>query len=92
MSNKINEVTESIKSKLSFDDYKPLAHNDGVMSKHSDIKTSKHPDGKKVKRTFYISQEVADQIDDRYAKNLTEKRKIDKSDIVTDALAMYFGK
>ena len=106
MADKINKVTDSIKSKLSFDDYqvstvpnaiKPESHNvvkteehNSINTEsHNDIKTSSHPDiikVKKVKRTFYILEEVADQLDEFYAKRLGEKKKVDKSDIVTQAI------
>ena len=110
MGNKINNVTDSIKSKLSFDDYPvpndiiPEGQHDIKMVKHTDIKPLGHnsvkpechntiipesqPDIKvrKVKRTFYILEEVAEQLDEFYAKRLGEKKKVDKSDIVTQAI------
>lgn len=114
MKNKIDEMTKSIKSKLSFDDYTPSIHNDIKTLSPKDIETSEHnsviPDKhnevnklenndvvmskhnaiKKVKRTFYILESVAEQLDALYAKKLTEKKKIDKSDIVTQALTQLF--
>lgn len=188
MTKKINDVAESIKSKLSFDDYTPSQHKDVIDT--SDIKTEKQPidiraplrhayiyvmqkgDGtckiglskspenrplnlslflktklkiagyyesqncyfdekkihsilaeyslggeffnlsyfqiksmlngvynfedyvnpikNKVKRTFYILEEVAEQLDTLYAKFLTDNEKVDKSDIVTQALLKLF--
>lgn len=89
MSKKLDDVTKSIKSKLSFDDYTPSSPNDAVTSEHKNIKTEK-PNAvikpKKVKRTFYILEEVAEQFDDFYAKKLSEKCKVDKSDIITQAI------
>lgn len=90
MTKKINDLGESIKSKLSFDDYQPSTQNTikpdvgnaNIMVKHKAIK--------KVKRTFYIREEIAEQLDALYAKLLTEKKKIDKSDIVTQALLNLF--
>lgn len=101
MSKKIEEVTESIKSKLSFDDYEPslpnaltpLQHNDLKQELLKNQKTESHNDIKKVnkvKRTFYILESVADQLDEVYAKKLTQKKKVDKSDIVTQALKNLF--
>jgi len=115
MADKLNKVADSIKSKLSFDDYQvsipahnaiiPESHNVVKTSQHTDVKTEEHnsvkteshnaimlesqPDVikvRKVKRTFYILEEVADQLDEFYAKRLGEKKKVDKSDIVTQAI------
>lgn len=86
---KIKEVSESIKSKLNFDDYEPSVSKDGEKSENKDIKTAQHNDikkSKKIKRTFYLLEEVAEQLDDFYAKKLGERIKIDKSDIVTQAI------
>lgn len=77
----LKEVTESIKSKLSFDDYTP--------SQHPDIKPSKQKDvvkAKKVKRTFYLDETVVEKLDSFYAKKLSEKQAVDKSDVVAFAL------
>lgn len=120
MADKLNKVADSIKSKLSFDDYQvsmpahnaimPESHNDIKTSQHTNLKTEEHnsvnteshkaiipesqPDVikvRKVKRTFYILEEVADQLDEFYAKRLGEKKKVDKSDIVTQAIKNLLG-
>lgn len=86
MSEKIKDLAESIKSKLSFDDYKPATQkktdfgNAGIMSN----------DVKKVKRTFYIQEDIANQLDALYAKKITDRKKVDKSDIVSQALTNLF--
>lgn len=82
MSNKIKDVQKSIKSKLSFEDYRPSEQNTVIKSRRNAIK--------KVKRTFYIQEIVADKLDTLYAKFITDKKKIDKSDIVTQALLKLF--
>lgn len=113
MADKLDSVTNSIKNKLSFDDYKVSSPNAIIPESHNDIKpeppkdlkpegnnsvkTESHNDSvpeyhndiikvKKVKRTFYILEEVAEQLDEFYAKRLGEKKKVDKSDIVTQAI------
>ena len=90
MSKKINEVEQSIKSKLSFDDYTPSTQNVVMPDFGNTSIMAKHKAIKKVKRTFYILENVAEELDALYAKKLTEKKKIDKSDIVTQALMMLF--
>lgn len=106
MKNKLDDVTQSIKSKLSFDDYTPsnpnaiitekhkdilpLKLNYDQTSNHNDVNTECHKDIKKVKRTFYIREEVADKLDALYAQKIMQKKKIDKSDIVTQALINLF--
>jgi len=90
MPKKINEVAQSIKSKLSFDDYIPSTHNTITSDCNNSIIMAKHKDIKKVKRTFYLLESVAEQLDALYAKKLIEKKKIDKSDIVTEALMKLF--
>ena len=82
MTKKIEDAAESIKSKLSFEDYKLSTHNTVIKFRRNNIK--------KVKRTFYIREEVAYQLDALYAKFITDKNKIDKSDIVTQALLKLF--
>lgn len=89
MSKKINDVAESIKSKLSFDDYTPSHNTIKPEGGNSVIKT-KHNALKKVKRTFFILESVSDQLDALYAKKITDKKKVDKSDIVTQALMNLF--
>lgn len=106
MADKIKNVTDSIKSRLSFDNYKASTlPNDAMPESHKDINTEKPKDlkpeshnsvmdarhtdiirSKKVKRTFYILEEIADRLDEFYAKRLSEKKKVDKSDIVTQAI------
>lgn len=91
MSKKIKEVSESIKSKLSFDDYTPSIPNAVNTEEPKNIKTEapKHistEKPRKVKRTFYILESVAEQFDEYYARCLTDKKKIDKSDIITQAI------
>lgn len=86
MSKKIEDLKQSIKSGLSFDDYTPSTHNNIKPDAGNDVIKVKHNAIKKVKRTFYIREEVADQLDALYAKYITEKKKVDKSDIVTQAL------
>src|SRR5688572_27996216 len=86
MSKKIEELKESIKTKLSFDNYTPSTHNTIQPDVGNTVITSKHKAVKKVKRTFYIQETIADQLDALYAKLITEKRKVDKSDIVSRAL------
>ncbi len=92
----INTVTNSIKSKLSFDDYKPSMQPNLIeeLRKFVEKKKAKEeqvaiPKAIKVKRTFYILESIADELDEFYARKLSEKKKkkkIDKSDIVTQAL------
>lgn len=91
MSKKIKDVSESIKSKLSFDDYTPSSplQIDLMQECHKAIKPERQKSNK-VKRTFYILESVADKLDEVYAKKLTEKKKVDKSDIVTQALTNLF--
>lgn len=81
MSNKLEKVTESIKSKLSFDDYTPSQQPDIKPSEQKDVVKSK-----KVKRTFYLDESVVDKLDAFYAKKLSEKKQVDKSDVVAFAL------
>ena len=81
---KITEVTESIKSKLSFDDYETSEHTDIKTEEHIDIKKVK-----KVKRTFYIPEEISQRFDDFYAKKLGQRVKIDKGDIVSQAIINF---
>ncbi len=81
MTKKIKDAADSIKSKLSFDDYKP--------SEHNDIKTEEQKHVikvKKVKRTFYLDERVVEKLDSLYAKKLSEKKPVDKSDVVAYAL------
>lgn len=88
MSKKIKEVTESIKTKLSFDDYTPSTHNDIYKSENKEVKTEQNNDSKvkKVKRTFYLDEQIVDRLDEFYVKKLSKKQKVDKSDIVAQAL------
>ena len=98
MAKKIEELAQSIKTKLSFDDYTPSTHNtitpdagNTVLPDcNNDVIMVKRKAVKKVKRTFYILEGVAEQLDDLYAKLLTQKKKVDKSDIVTQALLNLF--
>lgn len=90
MSNKLDEVAKSIKSKLSFDDYTLSTHTTIKPEEGNTVIKAKHNAIKKVKRTFYIREEVADQLDALYAKFITDKKKVDKSDIVTQALLKLF--
>lgn len=98
MTKKIQDLAESIKTKLSFDDYTPSTHNtitpdlgDTVIpDSGNDVIMVKRKAIKKVKRTFYILEGVAEQLDDLYAKLLTQKKKVDKSDIITQALLNLF--
>jgi len=90
MSNKIKDVAQSIKSKLSFDDYEPSTHNTIKTDEGNTVIKVKHKAIKKVKRTFYIQEVIADQLDALYAKLITEKKKVDKSDIVSRALLKLF--
>lgn len=90
MSKKLDDVKESIKSGLSFNDYTPSAPNAIKPDEGNAVIKVKHNAVKKVKRTFYISETVAEQLDELYAKKLTQKKKIDKSDIVTQALVNLF--
>lgn len=90
MSNKIHDVAESIKSKLSFDDYTPSPHKNVMNEGNNTIIMANRKAVKKVKRTFYIQERIADHLDALYAKKLMEKEKIDKSDIVTQALVNLF--
>ena len=85
MNKKIQEVSESIKSKLSFDDYKASENKDIKTEENKEVKTST-----KVKRTFYLNKEIVDKLDEFYARKLTEKNKVDKSDIVMQALENLF--
>lgn len=98
MAKKIEELAQSIKTKLSFDDYTPSTHNtitpevgNTVLPDcNNDVIMVKRKAVKKVKRTFYILEGVAEQLDDLYAKLLTQKKKVDKSDIITQALLKLF--
>lgn len=90
MSKKIEELKESIKTKLSFDDYTPSTQNTITPDVGNTSIMSKRKAVKKVKRTFYILEGVAEQLDDLYAKLLTQKKKVDKSDIITHALLKLF--
>lgn len=90
MSKKIEELKESIKTKLNFDDYTPSTQNAIKTDENNTVIKVKHNTIKKVKRTFYIREEVADQLDALYAKFITNKKKVDKSDIVTQALLKLF--
>lgn len=98
MAKKIEELAQSIKTKLSFDDYTPSTHNTITPDAgntilpdcNNDIIMVKRKAVKKVKRTFYILEGVAEQLDDLYAKLLTQKKKVDKSDIITQALLNLF--
>ena len=98
MAKKIEELAQSIKTKLSFDDYTPSTHNTitpdvgntALPDCNNDVIMVKRKAVKKVKRTFYILEGVAEQLDDLYAKLLTQKKKVDKSDIVTQALLNLF--
>ncbi len=87
----INTVANSIKSKLSFDDYKPNLEKN-LIEKFITF-TERHNaiiKVKKVKRTFYLLESIADELDEFYARKLSEKKKVDKSDIVTQALKNLF--
>lgn len=84
MKTKINEVAESIKSKLLFEDYKPS------LCKDVNTETQCHNAIKKVKRTFYILESVANELDALYLKKFVENDKVDKSDIVTQGLINLF--
>ncbi len=44
----------------------------------------------KVKRTFYLLESIAEELDALYVKKLSEKKKVDKSDIVTQGLKKLF--
>lgn len=102
MIKKIKEASESIKSKLSFEDYKPSTHNTIQTEEHNDVQTYGHNDIKteeqlaiktekprKVKRTFYILESIVKQMDAMYATRLVREDKIDKSDIVAEALLEF---
>jgi hypothetical protein len=85
----LEEAAKSIKSKLSFDDYSPSLPNDSVKLEHQNVKTEEHSDikkSKKVKRTFYLDEKIVEQLDEFYVKKLSEKKQVDKSDIVAQAL------
>lgn len=53
------------------------------MFKPKDIKPAKP---KKVKRTFYIDLEIDEAFDKHYAKLLFNGEKVDKSDLITQAI------
>lgn len=93
MSNKIQEVSESIKSKLSFDDYKPSEKTETLKhiktEKHKHINTEKKC---KVKKTFYISECVINQFEDYYIQCLLKNKKLDKSDLITQAIINLINK
>lgn len=93
----LEETAKSIKSKLSFDDYSPSLPNevstsenkDIIKLEHQNVKTEEHSDikkPKKVKRTFYLDEKIVEQLDEFYVKKLSEKKQVDKSDIVAQAL------
>lgn len=101
MTKNIENVSQSIKSNLNFEDYTPSLPNaltplqriDLITECRKAVKTESRNDiikSSKVKRTFYILEEVADKLDEVYAKKLTQKKKVDKSDIVTQALKNLF--
>lgn len=75
-----------MKSKLSFEEYTPSTQNDVKTEEHIDVKTEKP---RKVKRTFYILESIAKQLDAMYAQRLVREDKIDKSDIVAQALLEF---
>lgn len=104
MSKKIEEVTASIKSKLSFEDYtcqkEPKPEGDKVgrsesgkvaMSESGKVANTKSlSSGKKVKRTFFIPEELALKIEKIHLERWIENKRIDKSDIVAQALTNFF--
>lgn len=95
MIKKIKEVSESIKSKISFEDYTPTPNNVETL-KPNEVNTSilnevstetpKELKTSKVQRTFYIRKDIADKFDDFYAKCLMERKKFNKSDIISQAI------
>lgn len=83
MKKKLDEVSESIKSKLSFDDYKPSLPN---AVKPEVNKDSKPVRPKKTKVTFYLQDVLLKEFNDFYANQLLKNHKLDKSDIISQAI------
>lgn len=91
MSSKIQEVSESIKSKLSFEDYKTSERTEA--HKHISTEKQKHIiTEKKIKKTFYIPEFIVNQFEDYYIQCLLKNKKIDKSDLITQAIINLIDK
>lgn len=84
---------------MHFEDYKEQIPNAVSTEAHKDITTEtpkleekevpkhiKTETPKKAKRTFYIQESVLAQLDTYYAKCLMNNKKVDKGDIVTQAI------
>ncbi len=94
MSKKIKDVSQSIKSKLSFDDYQTSTPNEVKAEEQKEVKTEppkavKTERSRKVKRTFYILEDVAEAFDEYFINTLIQKKKVDKSDIITQAIKNF---
>lgn len=82
MKKKLTEVSNSIKTnRLSFDEYETSLSNPVQESSHNNVTKEK-----KIKRTFYLLESIIDDFDAFYAKKLGQKIKLDKSDIISQAI------
>lgn len=83
MSKKLDKVSNSIKSKLSFDDYKPSTPNDVKTAENNAVKPERQ---NKTKVTFYLQDNLLKEFNEFYAKRLIENHKLAKSDVISQAI------
>lgn len=84
--NLIDQTAKSIKKKkISLASYTEIPNTLSTET-HKDSNTEKQHAVKKVKRTFYIPEDIADVFDNLHAKLVLNKRKADKSELIKIAL------
>lgn len=100
MSN-IESVSKSIKKKLTLKDYTTETHNAVLTEEPKNVETLtpsperptpidiKPAKPKKVKRTFYIDVEIDSAFDKHYAKLLLNGEKVDKSELISQAITNF---
>lgn len=82
MSKKIKDVSESIKTKLSFDDYKVNTES----PKHIKTESHKEVEEAKVKCTFYVPASTQQTFEDIYFKLNFKRKKITRSELIKTAI------
>lgn len=80
MTKKIKQVTDSIKSKLSFDGYKVNTEVNNY------IKTEKNTEEEKMKCTFYLPKLAQEDFETIYYTLSLKRKKISRSGLMTMAI------
>lgn len=93
MSN-IEQTQKNLKKKLSFNDYQqanvqstPVQDVDNQLNCGSQCS---EPMSKKIKVTYYLSEEDHDALTELYIDRLTKKQKTDRSALVAQAIRLLY--